>query len=799
MRLRYLFLALSFASLAFQVLAQCPPGQDEIRIEINSDSFFGNQSWMLTSEDGAIVYGAGTLVDSSTNTFIFCVPSSECVKFTIMDSANDGFFPDGVYRLYVNGNLAYTSKVGSFFATESVVFNCAPGISCNGPIILTTGSGTTPTAEETWYSFTPVDTGRYVFTTCGAVCHTKIWVYNQCTGILISENLLGAIYYTDTGCPDGAASAIINLAGGQEYFIRTRYDTIGCSAEPIPYTLTFLGPIVGCMDPNACNYEPFATLSSGNCLYPGDPACPFQPDLIVDQNLLINSLELSNLETPNACTVEEGCLRGFGTRNVLKFSTKIDNIGGADYWIGKPPLNPNEPSTQFVYDPCHGHWHYLGYAEYILYNSAGMRIPIGLKAGFCVLDISCPDISLRKYNCENMGLTATCFDVYTSDLPCQWIDITDIPEDNYTLVVRVNWDQSPDKIGRVEKTFDNNWAQACFSLQYDGTTPDVVFNTDSCKQFIDCAGQVFGNAQPDCNGLCNGPALFGDWNQDTVRNATDEAAYLTAALIDNSTATSCNDLYADNQIDVFDAALLQECNLHSNDQQYWIQRFPCQFPTGFLNAQDLVTIQPASIDTVAKTFDIEIVNPYHSVMGYEFSVSGLVITAVENLATEHQVAPGFNPTTGKIIALAGNESGIKKNNTPAVFLRVHYSTLTDHTVCVSEITAVVNNKYQKSNATIGDPSCLPVTFVAVSEPNLAPFAVFVQPNPMLESTTVFFENENAEAMTFTLIDLTGRTLRSFNNLRGESVKIERNGLPQGTYLFTLRGDRGSVSGKIIIR
>ena len=107
-----------------------------------------------------------------------------------------------------------------------------------------------------------------------------------------------------------------------------------------------------------------------------------------------------------------------------------------------------------------------------------------------------------------------------------------------------------------------------------------------------------------------------------------------------------------------------------------------------------MTLQPGTVDTVAKTFDIQIANPYNTVMGYEFSVSGLVIESVENLATEHETVPMFNPATGKIIALAANESSIKKNLTPSTFLRIHYASLTDHMVCISEITAVVNSKCQ---------------------------------------------------------------------------------------------------------
>ncbi len=799
MRLTQIFFALLFGVLAHRASAQCP-GQDQVRLEINTDSYYYEEHWTMTSLDGLVVYGSGVVPDSATHSFTYCVPADQCVRFTLFDNASDGFFPDGYYRIFVNDTLVYSRLDGNFYgASESVDFNCPPGTSCISPLYLALGNGTTPTNEETWYTFTPADTGTFVIATCGAACSTKIWVYDRCENIFISENQLGAIYFAESGCPDGSAATNLNLAGGKEYYIRLRYDTIGCSSEPIPYTFNYLGPVVGCTDPLACNFEPLAQVSGGTCLYPGDPDCPNAPDFVVNEDLLVSSLVFSNMENPSTCAVDEGCLRGLGTRYLIEFTTHIKNIGDEDYYIGKPPEDINEPSAQFVYDPCHHHWHYMGYADYLLYNSDGYRIPIGSKTGFCVLDLECADGGEQKYNCINMGISAHCGDVYDIGLPCQWIDITDIPADDYTMVVRVNWDQSPDKIGREEKTYDNNWAQACFTLSYDGSTPEVLFNSDSCQKFTDCTGVVFGDALPDCNGVCNGPALIGDWNQDSLRNVADVQAYLSAALANNGTATPCSDLHEDGELNVFDAALLQECNLHATDQQHWVQRFPCQFPTGFLNTQDLVTIQPGALDTVAKTFTIDMANPFFGVMGYEFSVSGLAIESVENLATEHVVVPQFNPTTGKILALAGDESSIKKNFSPTAFLRLHYSGFTDNEVCVSAITAVVNNKYQQSNASIGIPGCIQVTTVGANEPVSGPFAVFVQPNPMRETTTVFFENKNAEPMSFALTDLTGRTLRSFHDMRGESITIDRDGLPEGTYLFTLRGSRGSVSGKLLVQ
>jgi hypothetical protein len=149
------------------------------------------------------------------------------------------------------------------------------------------------------------------------------------------------------------------------------------------WTLTYQGPIVGCMDPTACNFNPLATISSGVCYFNGDPNCPNGPDLIMDQQRVLNTIYLDNIfMDPNSnfdlCQVQEGCTRGMGNRTILRFDTRIANIGEEDYFIGTPGANPN----QFDFQNCHGHTHYKGYAEYILYDTDGNVIPVGFKAGF---------------------------------------------------------------------------------------------------------------------------------------------------------------------------------------------------------------------------------------------------------------------------------------------------------------------------------------------------------------------------------------------------------------------------------
>ena len=68
-----------------------------------------------------------------------------------------------------------------------------------------------------------------------------------------------------------------------------------------------------------------------------------------------NSLSITtvNISTSDVCAVEEGCVKGFGTRNVIRFNTRIDNIGELDYYIGSPSAQPGMFDTQ----NCHGHAH----------------------------------------------------------------------------------------------------------------------------------------------------------------------------------------------------------------------------------------------------------------------------------------------------------------------------------------------------------------------------------------------------------------------------------------------------------
>ena len=207
-------------------------------------------------------------------------------------------------------------------------------------------------------------------------------------------------------------------------------------------------------------------------LEPTDPAeCPSGVDLIVDQQYLSDTIYIDYINvSENDCLINERCVRGAGQRKLIRFGTRIANIGNEDLQLGVP----NDEGEFWHYDECHNHYHYEAYAAYQLYDvGAENLLDIGSKNGFCVIDISVYDPSLvqtengrcRGYNCGNQGITAGCQDTYSASLQCQWIDVTDLPDGEYDVIVTTN----PE--GEItELDLDNNSATVRVLMEGDEIT-----------------------------------------------------------------------------------------------------------------------------------------------------------------------------------------------------------------------------------------------------------------------------------------------------------------------------------------
>ena len=184
------------------------------------------------------------------------------------------------------------------------------------------------------------------------------------------------------------------------------------------------------------------------------------PDIIVDKSYL-HDWDIST-------SVEPG-------RKHLRLSNGTANIGtGPLHLYGVEPGHPDGTQDvmqrvfaddgtyydrlagKFIYHPDHGHIHFENWAVYRLRkvtdsNGVGDIVAEGTKTSFCILDLGVFDASLPFYDpdgayfscaSQTQGLSVGWIDVYSSGLPGQNIDITDVPDGTYWLESEVDPDNN---------------------------------------------------------------------------------------------------------------------------------------------------------------------------------------------------------------------------------------------------------------------------------------------------------------------------------------------------------------------
>lgn len=201
-------------------------------------------------------------------------------------------------------------------------------------------------------------------------------------------------------------------------------------------------------------------------------ANPGLPDLAVDPLRAAADLALQ-VETFDADACELGadddCAGGPGARTLLRFSVETPNLGDADLHLGSPLDNPD-----FAYSACHMHYHLLGYARYELVDATDATVAAGHKQAFCLEDshaVSDDAPATPRYSCTNQGIQRGWADVYESQLPCQFIDVTDVAPGAYTLRVTLDGDQRLDELDRTNNVIE---------LPVDLASPDLVTPTEPC-------------------------------------------------------------------------------------------------------------------------------------------------------------------------------------------------------------------------------------------------------------------------------------------------------------------------------
>lgn len=778
--------------------SNCTVDRAEVIVEILTDRYGYETSWELTGSAG-VHYASMTPFSYKSQRLYrdtVCIPIDSCITFTIRDVFGDGISAPGYYLVLLDRDTLVIG--GDFYNQEATHLNCFNGVICEVATPIVPGAYTAP-FEDTWYEFTPDSSGMYrISTKYINTCNTKIWVYSTCNGITIAEDNQSTVFYNDNASVQILQAEVRGFfTAGKSYLIRIGDANDACSGN-IQWNLTFEGPLRGCMDPTACNYNPLATIDNGTCLPKGDRRCPKGPDLLIRQDTLLQSLRLDTIHSEDLCLIQEGCLRGYGVRSLLRFTTQIHNIGERDYYIGKPSYN----NTQFTWNNCHNHFHYDSYAEYLVINETGKRMPIGFKSGLCITDFGCEPGYNPKYSCDNMGISAHCNDAYWSELKCQWIDVTDLPDGKYTLVVRINWKNSPDALGQVEKNLDNNVAQACFRLDRRSGVLKCTIE-QPCEPYLDCAGIPFGETQFDCLGICGGTHLSGDANENGLQEIADAEKYITLLLGNDMEPNACNDLNADGAITVQDAVLLASClnfgAAHPHPGAGTHNH--CQFPVGnLINTRDTATLGIMQVDWDARYVDIGILNQTSNIAAYQFRLRGGTISHVENLVDNvaYPITPRTNMSSGMVVGLSYRDSVIHKSDLMQPLCRVHFLSFDSDTIHIEDIIAVVNNNYEQVISKIWNGLVVksPTTSASDFHSNLQ---VQLSPNPFREETLFYFYDAQNQSFKLEIINISGQTVQFFSNLRSPGIRIQRNQLPNGVYFYKLIGAQGYATGKLVIQ
>ncbi len=223
------------------------------------------------------------------------------------------------------------------------------------------------------------------------------------------------------------------LAGSGQIDVRTDNDVVSVPVVVVagldcPATASVCGGVC-CPQNTAC--------TDGKCAL---------PDLSVNEQALFDTMQVVEATfSEDSCEIEEGCVDAAGDRRILRFSTTTPNKGNADLVMGRPVDRPD----LFSFSDCHGHFHFDQYADYRLLDVDGNVVARGHKQAFCLIDLQrlgteFPDARRQgQFECSlngslPQGISVGWADTYNSELPCQWVDITDVPEGDYTLEVHVN-------------------------------------------------------------------------------------------------------------------------------------------------------------------------------------------------------------------------------------------------------------------------------------------------------------------------------------------------------------------------
>jgi lysyl oxidase len=233
-------------------------------------------------------------------------------------------------------------------------------------------------------------------------------------------------------------------------------DLLCCAQGPINVGVNRCTAAVAALDYDNPTADPDAP---GN----GPLGCD-APDLMIDPTWIM-PVPTDIAPADNSCILLEGCVDANGPRTILRFTLDTPNVGSRDLVLGVPA---NEPEI-FHYSDCHMHYHFDEYARYELRSMVDdSLVAMGHKQAFCLLDwISWAwPLVPGQFDCANQGISRGFSDRYEDDLPCQWVDITDVAPGDYLLRASLNNPRPEHALPLlVERDYTNNTVEVPVTIE----------------------------------------------------------------------------------------------------------------------------------------------------------------------------------------------------------------------------------------------------------------------------------------------------------------------------------------------
>ncbi|MEO8428465.1 MAG: lysyl oxidase family protein, partial [Verrucomicrobiota bacterium] len=255
-----------------------------------------------------------------------------------------------------------------------------------------------PGGASVWYQWTAPTSNSTVFDTFGSSFDTLLAVYSG-----------------------NSVAALTPVASNNDLDTITKQSRV--SISPVAGTTYYIA------------VDGFGGASGNFVLSWNQSGLGYLPDLVIRASAAAN-YQITNLTFISTdCAVVEGLVQA-GTRRLLVFTTETRNMGSIDWYEGNPVNSPD-----FIWAPCHAHYHFNNYMLYQLLDNNGQSVAVGLKVGFCLTDSLRWDATANathKYHCGLQGIQKGWGDVYTYLTAGQWVDVTGLPDGNYTLQMTVN-------------------------------------------------------------------------------------------------------------------------------------------------------------------------------------------------------------------------------------------------------------------------------------------------------------------------------------------------------------------------